>query len=70
MSPGPVERCEKSVRGEYDSAFVLKALLVEEIWEVARRREGVTPKSTYIYPKIKSGIILCSLWFTLNSVRL
>ena len=47
--------------GEYELAFVLKALLVEEMWEVARRRERVPPKSTYSYPKIKPGIILGSL---------
>ena len=47
--------------GEYSIAFVLKAIGIESLKKVADGREIMPPKSTYIEPKIRSGLTIYTL---------
>jgi len=48
-------------RGEAEAAFLLRPTKIEEVWEVARRGEGMPQKSTFFYPKLTSGLLLFPL---------
>jgi len=44
-------------RGEAEAAFLLRPTRLEDVWDVARRRETMPQKSTYFYPKLTSGLL-------------
>tara|TARA_Y100000813_G_scaffold40187_1_gene27375 strand:+ start:778 stop:2007 length:1230 start_codon:yes stop_codon:yes gene_type:complete len=46
---------------EFKAAFVLKPLSVNQIKEVADKGQCMPPKSTYIQPKIRSGMLIYNL---------
>ncbi|MBJ59087.1 MAG: hypothetical protein CMP64_00640 [Flavobacteriales bacterium] len=46
---------------EFKAAFVLKPLSVSQIKEVADKGQSMPPKSTYIQPKIRSGMLIYNL---------
>ena len=43
--------------GEYDAAFMLPPIPVEQIQEVAAAGESMPPKSTYFFPKVPTGLV-------------
>jgi uncharacterized protein (DUF1015 family) len=43
--------------GEYDAAFMLAPIPVEQIQEVAGSGESMPPKSTYFFPKVPTGLV-------------
>ena len=43
---------------EFKAAFVLKPISVNQIKEVADKGESMPPKSTYIQPKLRSGMLI------------
>lgn len=47
--------------GNYALAFALKPIGVEQLKEVADARESMPPKSTYIEPKLRSGLLIYSI---------
>ena len=47
--------------GEYVVAFLLKPISVQEIKDVADAGESMPPKSTYIEPKLRSGLLIYSI---------
>ncbi|NLI13812.1 MAG: DUF1015 domain-containing protein [Peptococcaceae bacterium] len=48
-------------RGEYQLAFFLNPTLVEEVTEIAGKGEKMPQKSTFFYPKVKTGIVMYKL---------
>lgn len=44
--------------GEFKIAFILKAIKIEELKSVADNDEIMPPKSTYIHPKLRSGLTI------------
>ncbi len=53
---------EKAVdSGEYALAFALKPIDVAQLKEVADAKESMPPKSTYIEPKLRSGLLIYSI---------
>jgi len=53
---------EKSVdSGEYAVAFMLKPIGIQQLKDVADARESMPPKSTYIEPKLRSGLLIYSI---------
>ena len=46
--------------GDYVVAFLLKPIGVQELKDVADNRESMPPKSTYIEPKLRSGLLIYS----------
>lgn len=48
-------------RGESTAAFLLNATTVEEIRAVAEAGDKMPQKSTYFYPKLKTGLVMNSL---------
>lgn len=56
------EALEKAVdSGEYAVAFLLKPIGVQQLKDVADARESMPPKSTYIEPKLRSGLLIYSI---------
>tara|TARA_B110000091_G_scaffold178919_1_gene194894 strand:- start:193 stop:543 length:351 start_codon:yes stop_codon:yes gene_type:complete len=47
--------------GEYALAFILKPIPILSLKEVADNNLSMPPKSTYIEPKLRSGLIIYSL---------
>ena len=47
--------------GDYAVAFLLKPIGVQQLKEVANARETMPPKSTYIEPKLRSGLLIYSI---------
>jgi uncharacterized protein (DUF1015 family) len=47
--------------GEFEAAFILKAINNDHLKEVANKGELMPPKSTYIQPKIRSGMLIYDL---------
>ena len=47
--------------GEYQVAFVLKPIPISALKEVADNNLSMPPKSTYIEPKLRSGLIIYPL---------
>ena len=43
---------------EFKAAFVLKPISVNQIKEVSEQGQSMPPKSTYIQPKLRSGMII------------
>jgi uncharacterized protein (DUF1015 family) len=43
--------------GEYDAAFMMAPIPVEQIQEVAAAGESMPPKSTYFFPKVPTGLL-------------
>jgi uncharacterized protein (DUF1015 family) len=43
--------------GEYDAAFMLPPIPVEQVQEVAGAGESMPPKSTYFFPKVPTGLV-------------
>lgn len=46
---------------EYRAAFILKPITVNQIKEVANNGQSMPPKSTYIQPKLRSGMLIYDL---------
>jgi len=44
--------------GDYDIAFIIQPISINTLKEVADRNEVMPPKSTYIEPKLRSGITI------------
>ena len=49
---------EKIDNGEYAIAFILKPIPMSAIKEVADNNEILPPKSTYVEPKLRSGLTI------------
>ena len=47
--------------GGYDAAFILNPTRIEQVQQVARKGLIMPRKSTYFYPKVKSGLVMYSL---------
>ena len=47
--------------GKYEVAFILNPITIEAVKEVADKEKIMPPKSTYIEPKLRSGIIIYPL---------
>ena len=47
--------------GDYAVAFLLKQISVQQLKEVADAKESMPPKSTYIEPKLRSGLLIYSI---------
>ena len=47
--------------GEYEIAFILKPISISALKEVADNNRFMPPKSTYIEPKLRSGLTIYSL---------
>ena len=45
--------------GEADSAFLVRAPTIAQVAEFAARGETMPQKSTYFFPKLTSGLLLC-----------
>jgi uncharacterized protein (DUF1015 family) len=43
--------------GEFDAAFLLPPIPVEQVQEVAAAGESMPPKSTYFFPKVPTGLV-------------
>jgi len=55
----PLISIKKKVdEGEYTAAFILKPISIDSIKKVANNNEIMPPKSTYIEPKLRSGLII------------
>ena len=58
----PMEKIKESVdRGEFAVAFILKPIPIKALKEVADKGRIMPPKSTYIEPKLRSGLTIYSL---------
>jgi uncharacterized protein (DUF1015 family) len=49
---------EKVDSGEYKIAFILKPITIDAIKKVADNNETMPPKSTYVEPKLRSGLTI------------
>ena len=49
---------EKVDSGEYAAAFILKPISITSIKQVANKNEILPPKSTYVQPKLRSGLTI------------
>ena len=47
--------------GAYDVAFIINPTRIEQVQEVARKGLIMPRKSTYFYPKVKSGLVMSTL---------
>jgi uncharacterized protein (DUF1015 family) len=47
--------------GAYDAAFILNPTRIEQVQEVARKGLIMPRKSTYFFPKVKSGLVMNTL---------
>jgi uncharacterized protein (DUF1015 family) len=47
--------------GTYDVAFILNPTRIEQVQEVAQKGLIMPRKSTYFYPKVKSGLVMNTL---------
>lgn len=57
--PKGVDHIQHLVKiGKYTCAFLLSAVTVEELCAVADRKGVMPPKSTYVEPKLRSGLII------------
>ena len=55
----PIKEITKRVdNGEFKIAFILKSITIEELRSVADNNETMPPKSTYIHPKLRSGLTI------------
>ncbi|MBA3864812.1 MAG: DUF1015 domain-containing protein [Solirubrobacterales bacterium] len=43
--------------GDYDVAFILRSVPVEQVKAIAETEENMPPKSTYFFPKVMTGIV-------------
>lgn len=53
-------------RGDYDAAFILNPTRIEQVRGVADQGLTMPRKSTYFYPKVRSGLVMHSLEQTLG----
>lgn len=47
--------------GAYDAAFILNPARIEQVQEIAQKGLIMPRKSTYFYPKVKSGLVMNTL---------
>ena len=47
--------------GDYCVAFALKPITIEQLKDVSDQNQVMPPKSTYIEPKLRSGLIIYSM---------
>ena len=58
----PLSKIAKKIdSGEYEVAFILKPISISALKEVADNNRFMPPKSTYIEPKLRSGLTIYSL---------
>lgn len=55
------EAMEAIDSGTYDAAFILNPTRMEQVEEVARKGLNMPRKSTYFYPKVRSGLVMNTL---------
>ena len=48
--------------GEYKVAFILKPIDIDSLKKVADNNEIMPPKSTYVEPKLRSGLTIYKLY--------
>ena len=58
FTPSVREAVEKVKKGEFQLAFFLAPVSVDEVKRTALRSEIMPPKSTYFYPKLLSGLVM------------
>jgi uncharacterized protein (DUF1015 family) len=51
------EAIELVQTGQYDAAFLMAPIPVEQVQEVAAAGESMPPKSTYFFPKVPTGLL-------------
>ena len=51
----------RSTAATREAAFLLRPTRIEDVWEIAQRGDVMPQKSTFFYPKLTSGLLLCSL---------
>ena len=55
----PLSEVQKKIDNkEFDIAFVLQPMNISNIKDVANNQETMPPKSTYIQPKLRSGLTI------------
>ena len=55
----PLNELQELVDSEqYSILFILKPISIHQIKEVADNKQSMPPKSTYIEPKLRSGLII------------
>jgi uncharacterized protein (DUF1015 family) len=47
--------------GQYDAAFLMAPIPVDQVQAVAGAGESMPPKSTYFFPKVPTGLLFNSL---------
>ena len=47
--------------GDYRIAFALKPITIEQLKRVADQKEPMPPKTSYIEPKLRSGLTIYNL---------
>lgn len=62
---GYASRAEQAIasvdEGTYDVAFILNATRIEQVQVVAQKGLIMPRKSTYFFPKVRSGLVMCRL---------
>ncbi|MDO8733626.1 MAG: DUF1015 family protein, partial [Elusimicrobiota bacterium] len=56
------EAMKKVVAGEFSAAVIVKAVSIEEIKSVMKRKICLPQKSTYFYPKVSTGFVFNELY--------
>jgi uncharacterized protein (DUF1015 family) len=57
----PERVIERVDSGEFNAGFFLNSTAVEDVREVALSSKRMPPKSTYFYPKVRTGFVMYSL---------
>lgn len=57
------EAIDRVTAGEYQAAFLLRPLAVDNIVKVAQAGDRMPGKSTYFYPKLPTGLVINSLLY-------
>lgn len=58
----PVEAIRRVDSGEFSLAFILKAIPTSAVIAVADAADRMPHKSTYLYPKPRTGLVMNPLW--------
>ena len=56
-----VDLIDRRRRGEFGAVFFLNPTRIEQLRQVALRRERMPQKSTYFYPKLVTGLVFNDL---------
>jgi uncharacterized protein (DUF1015 family) len=58
----PLEAIGRVDSGEFQLAFLLKAIPTSAVMAVADAGDRMPQKSTYLYPKPRTGLVMNPLW--------